>query len=366
MKSPLATPGHCASVSIICGLGLAALSGAVDPAAAPVLAGTFSWLAGVVGGPLQSWLGSKIKAAPPGAEEVFRNHHIAAVIRRAVISTVQDKAEEVRESTGNVSDLFRDSGEILADRLDVLLVNPTGPFAELRDFNVTTILGDFVAHEGNVPVLTLALWTALIDDTPALTSLPAHERIHLAEGLHHRFGEALWGLFKHNAAHDRQAFAALELLYLSRILQAVQARPEHTPPDLSPLVERIGLLMNQLEERQRPYFLAILEDTTEIKGMLRQVLAAVTKPQPTIDSLHTLPPVPRGFTGRVGELDALRKSSARGAAHLTGLKGMGGIGKTALALVLAHEWAPRFPDAALLLDGKGLAGDAAPTAAQLM
>ena len=32
---------------------------------------------------------------------------------------------------------------------------------------------------------------------------------------------------------------------------------------------------------------------------------------------------------------------------------MGGIGKTALAVVLAHEWAPRFPDAQLGLDGFG-------------
>ena len=32
---------------------------------------------------------------------------------------------------------------------------------------------------------------------------------------------------------------------------------------------------------------------------------------------------------------------------------MGGIGKTALALVLAHEWVPDFPDAQLFLDARG-------------
>ena len=82
--------------------------------------------------------------------------------------------------------------------------------------------------------------------------------------------------------------------------------------------------------------------------------------------LHTLPPPPRGFTGREKELEELRKTTGQAGAVITGLRGMGGIGKTALALVLAHEWAPRFPDAALLLDGKGLAGDAAPSAAKLM
>ncbi len=70
-------------------------------------------------------------------------------------------------------------------------------------------------------------------------------------------------------------------------------------------------------------------------------------------SLHRLPLRPPGFVGRAADLQQLRNLNPATGAVLTGLRGMGGIGKTALALVLAHEWAPRFPDAQLFLDGRG-------------
>ncbi len=80
--------------------------------------------------------------------------------------------------------------------------------------------------------------------------------------------------------------------------------------------------------------------------------------------LHTIPDPPSSFIGRSHDLDLLLKSPPAGA-HLTGLKGMGGIGKTALAYVLARAWAPRFPDAHLLLDGRGTQADP-PSAAALL
>ncbi|MCX6956152.1 MAG: tetratricopeptide repeat protein [Verrucomicrobia bacterium] len=81
-----------------------------------------------------------------------------------------------------------------------------------------------------------------------------------------------------------------------------------------------------------------------------------TAPQAASPSpLHQLPPNPldHGFVGREADLEKLRKLNPEGGAVLTGLRGMGGIGKTALGLVLAHEWAARFPDAQLFLDGRG-------------
>ena len=88
---------------------------------------------------------------------------------------------------------------------------------------------------------------------------------------------------------------------------------------------------------------------------------------PLTTSLHLLPPNPRdsGFVGREADLAKLRALNPSAGAHLTGLRGMGGIGKTALALVLAHEWAARFPDAQLFLDARGTQADP-PSARQLM
>ena len=88
---------------------------------------------------------------------------------------------------------------------------------------------------------------------------------------------------------------------------------------------------------------------------------------PLTTSLHLLPPNPRdsGFVGREADLAKLRALNPSAGTHLTGLRGMGGIGKTALALVLAHEWAARFPDAQLFLDARGTQADP-PSARALM
>ena len=81
-------------------------------------------------------------------------------------------------------------------------------------------------------------------------------------------------------------------------------------------------------------------------------------------NVHQLRAPPADFTGRAEELDYLL-SKIEGGAAISGLRGQGGIGKTALALKLAEALAPRFPDAQVDINLRGLS-DAPLTPAAVM
>src|SRR5690349_20749433 len=78
-------------------------------------------------------------------------------------------------------------------------------------------------------------------------------------------------------------------------------------------------------------------------------------------SLHQLPQPPADFTGREELIAQLLEDFAKGKGatitgqSIQGLIGMGGIGKTALGLVVAHEVAKDYQDAQIFLDLKGTA-----------
>jgi len=77
-----------------------------------------------------------------------------------------------------------------------------------------------------------------------------------------------------------------------------------------------------------------------------------TPPSP-IPSLHQLLSPPADFVGREAELRELKEKVEKGGAAISGVRGMGGIGKTALALVLANQLAASFRDAQFFLDLQG-------------
>ena len=72
------------------------------------------------------------------------------------------------------------------------------------------------------------------------------------------------------------------------------------------------------------------------------------------NSLHQLTPPVSDFTGREGKLDELRKKVKQGGVAITGVRGMGGAGKTELARRLAAELKADYPDAQFELDLKGV------------
>ncbi|GIJ12297.1 NB-ARC domain-containing protein [Micromonospora andamanensis] len=71
-----------------------------------------------------------------------------------------------------------------------------------------------------------------------------------------------------------------------------------------------------------------------------------------------LPPRPAAFSGRQPELDLLDRLAHPGSVIVVG--GLGGVGKTSLALRWAHEAATRFPDGQLYLDLTGFSSRGSP------
>ena len=90
-----------------------------------------------------------------------------------------------------------------------------------------------------------------------------------------------------------------------------------------------------------------------------QIVFNITPEQQVFRSLHQLPQPPADFTGREELIAQLLADFEKGkGATITGqpihgLVGMGGIGKTALGLVVAHQLKKDYPDAQIFLDLKG-------------
>lgn len=80
-----------------------------------------------------------------------------------------------------------------------------------------------------------------------------------------------------------------------------------------------------------------------------------------------LPSPMRHFVGRTAELEGLTRlaseaAGSRGSAVVTAISGTGGIGKTALALQLAHIVASRFPDGQIYMNLRGFDPSGSPMA----
>jgi NB-ARC domain len=78
-------------------------------------------------------------------------------------------------------------------------------------------------------------------------------------------------------------------------------------------------------------------------------------PQRLAEPINNLPEVAADFTGRVEEENTIAAALSRegGALTISALKGIGGIGKTALAVKIAHRLPALFPAAQLLVDLRG-------------
>ena len=117
---------------------------------------------------------------------------------------------------------------------------------------------------------------------------------------------------------------------------------------------------------------ALLARLEKIPGLRRQDKSngsgAETQEAVYTNYIHQLPPLPAYFTNRVKELaclvEAIRNQSqfsqGSGGTCVVGIRGIPGIGKTALALRLAHQITDQFPGGQLFIDMHGYDSRAAP------
>src|SRR5262245_44651140 len=79
----------------------------------------------------------------------------------------------------------------------------------------------------------------------------------------------------------------------------------------------------------------------------------IESPFCTMPTFHQLPPPLPEFTGRSSELAELYAARANRDMRVLNIQGPGGVGKTTLALKLADQLKPHYPDAQFYLDLKG-------------
>ncbi|MGW1429734.1 BTAD domain-containing putative transcriptional regulator [Streptomyces sp. NPDC002431] len=133
-------------------------------------------------------------------------------------------------------------------------------------------------------------------------------------------------------------------------------------------VEEYGRAREELAEelgvspgpRLAALYEAILREKPELDLREPSGAAAVAAPAPVVpDSVCTLPYDLTDFTGRSPELEEIRRyaTTGRDSMRIVAVDGMGGVGKTSLALRAAHQLIDHYPDGQLFVDLRGHSAD---------
>ncbi|MDT0304280.1 ATP-binding protein [Streptomonospora wellingtoniae] len=94
-------------------------------------------------------------------------------------------------------------------------------------------------------------------------------------------------------------------------------------------------------------------DDPHVREVVHQHSHSYPRARPNTGPVNALPPTLPGFTGRLAELAQLRAhidADGGNSAKIYAIDGMGGVGKTSLAVRLAYDLGSRFSDGVLFLD----------------
>ncbi len=161
------------------------------------------------------------------------------------------------------------------------------------------------------------------------------------------------GLVLYEMFTGRPAIRAGSLAEMAAIhAEASPVPPSDHVPDLDPGVERVILQCLDKAPDRRP---ASARAVAEVLIGCGASAAFDVSSGPWVDVAVAAPPsmprAKRGFVGRDRELAELRATIAEhGGALIYGLRGLGGVGKTELALKLAEEVGGDYPDGQVLVE----------------
>ncbi len=221
-----------------------------------------------------------------------------------------------------------------------------------RDLKPSNVLLD---GEGRVRLTDFGMATATGETRVGGT--PAYMAPEIWQGQRGSVASDLYalGLVLYEVFTGRRAFRAGSVAEMAAMhAEAAPVPLSEQVPDVDPRIERAIFECLEKEPDRRP---ASVRAVAEALTGHADLLGRHADPSPAGESqaITALPPsIPqpkRDFTGRQQELEGLRaRVGEHGGALIYGLRGLGGVGKTELALKLAEEVGAEYPDGHILVE----------------
>ncbi|MFJ6671085.1 BTAD domain-containing putative transcriptional regulator [Actinosynnema sp. NPDC091369] len=311
-------------------------------------------------GPLEVWRGDEPVVVPAGRGRAL----LAALLLRAgQVVTVDELVERLWDGAQPNPQRTRATLHMVVARLRQALGDPTVVRTVTHGYLVDVAPGALDLHEfrdlagrGRYAE-ALALWRGTPLSDVRSDVLHAEEVAPLLE-------ERLTVLERRIEA-DLEAGRAAELVPELRSLTREHPLRERFWAMLVHALHRSGRTAEALAAYQEVRVLLAEELGAEPGEQLREAhrlaLGAAPEPPGRVGAPRQLPADVRSFTGRRDEVAALDRLAAHArAATSVAITGMGGLGKTALAVHWAHRVAADFPDGQLMINLRGYDPDFPP------